>query len=130
VNKGTIKGAPLAGRRVLLVEDQYLVAADLRRMVQGLGGVVVGPCPSVEEALQTLKREAIDLALLDINLGEETAYPIAEALRKQGSPFAFVTGYEPWNVDPRFADVPHLEKPVAPEGLLQLMNQFNEGARG
>ena len=79
----TTPSRPLANRRVLLVEDQYLVAEELRRMVQGLGGEVVGPVARATPALELLQREEVDLALLDINLGRDDVYPLAAELMRR-----------------------------------------------
>ena len=103
---------PLAGRRVLVVEDQYLVAEEMRRMVIALGGEVVGPVARAAPGLDVIARQGIDLALLDINLGGDDVYPLAEELLRRDAPFFFVTGSEPWVIPEMFRDVPRLEKPV------------------
>lgn len=84
----------LQDRRILVVEDDYLIAMDIRRDLEEAGAVVIGPAPSVSQALRLLENEArIDAAVLDVNLGGERSFPIAEALQASAVPFLFATGY-------------------------------------
>src|SRR3712207_1892302 len=84
----------LTGRRVLIVEDEFFVADDLAQAVAQLGGEIIGPVPSCEEALVLLSTaERVDLAVLDINLEDETVFPVADTLTKKGVPYLFATGY-------------------------------------
>src|SRR3954463_12156615 len=84
------------GRRVLVVEDEYLIAADLVSSLQDLGVDVVGPAGSVAEALALVARDGdrLDGAVLDITLRDERVYPVASALVEYGVPFIFTTGYD------------------------------------
>jgi CheY-like chemotaxis protein len=82
------------GLRILVVEDELLVAMEIERMLARLGCVVVGPAPSVPRALALIAREAPDFAILDVNLGRERSTPVAEALLARGVPFALATGYD------------------------------------
>jgi DNA-binding NarL/FixJ family response regulator len=115
----------LNGRRVLVVEDQYLVAEEMRRMVTGLGGEVIGPISRAEPALEALAAEQVDLALLDINLGSEDAYPLARELLRREVPFFFATGCEPWVVPEAFRDVPRLDKPLTSKVLADAVRRLN-----
>jgi CheY-like chemotaxis protein len=83
----------LAGRRVLIVEDQWLIALELQRIVEQLGCSVIGPAGSVGGALQLLATTAPDAALLDVNVKECYVTPVAEACLGRNIPFALVTGY-------------------------------------
>jgi len=102
------------GRRVLVVEDEYLIAADLVSSLQDLGVDVVGPAGSVAEALALVARDGdrLDGAVLDINLRDERVYPVASALVEYGVPFIFTTGYDALAIPEPFATVPRCEKPV------------------
>jgi CheY-like chemotaxis protein len=82
---------PLAGRRVLIVEDSYLIAMHLTGMLERAGAEVVGPALSVEEAFGSLD-PLPEIATLDVQLGEETSFPIADELAQRGVPFVFATG--------------------------------------
>jgi CheY-like chemotaxis protein len=101
----------LEGLRLLVVEDEALVAMLLEDALQALGCAVVGPAGNVARALALLEKEDVDLALLDVNLGGKRSYPVAEALAARGIPFVFVTGYGASGVDRRFAAAPVLQKP-------------------
>lgn len=104
-------GRALQGARILLVEDEALVAMMLEDMLHDLGCVVVGPAARVDEAMQLLQGEAIDAAVLDVNLNNETVIPVAEALAARGVPFVFGTGYARTDILGSFADRPVLHKP-------------------
>ncbi|MEZ2132547.1 MULTISPECIES: response regulator [unclassified Sinorhizobium] len=80
-------------RRVLIVEDEMLVAMLLEDMLTDLGHAVVGIATRVESALSLIITTAPDLAILDVNLAGEKSFPVAEALEKKGIPFVFATGY-------------------------------------
>jgi two-component sensor histidine kinase/DNA-binding response OmpR family regulator len=102
----------LAGNRVLLVEDEALVAMVMRDMLTELGFHVVGPFGRSADAAAAAREEDVDAAVLDINLDGEAAYPVADLLAARGIPFVFVTGYGAESIDGRFAHVPVLQKPI------------------
>ena len=103
----------LRGRRILVVEDEYMMAEDLRRDLEKVGAEVVGPVPSVADALRLLAREdGLDGAVLDVNLRGEKAYPVADALRERGVPFVLATGYEQWALPEAYKEVPRCDKPI------------------
>ena len=105
--------ASLTGLNVLVVEDEYLVADDLHRTLQAAGAQVLGPVPTVAEALSVVGAgNRIDGAVLDINLHGEMAYPVADALLARGVGFVFATGYDRQHVPARYGHVPCCEKPV------------------
>jgi PAS domain S-box-containing protein len=107
-------------RRVLLVEDEALVAMMIQECLTEYGHSVVGPIGRASEALLAAKEGEFDAAILDINLGDGMAYPVAEILSARGVPFAFVTGYEADTVDERFSEVPVLQKPIERQMLQRL----------
>ncbi len=101
------------GARVLVVEDESLLAMELAAALGGLGWEVVGPAATVEEAVRLIgETPLLDAAVLDVNLGGHLAYPIAERLRLRGVPFVFCTGYEQLDEQDRFRDCPIIRKPV------------------
>lgn len=111
--------------RVLLVEDEGLVAMMLEDLLQDLGCEIAGSLASVEAALNWIgDGGAADLALLDVNLSGKPVFPVAEALKAQGTPFAFVTGYGEGH-DPRFKDAPVLGKPIRQELLEALLRRYD-----
>ena len=102
----------LSGYRILVVEDDYYLATDTARALQGAGAEVVGPCPSEEAAREALDEGALAAALVDINLGSGPSFTLAALLRERGVPFVFITGYDEGVIPPDFADVERLQKPV------------------
>jgi PAS domain S-box-containing protein len=113
-------GSMIAANRVMIVEDEALVAMAMNDLMTNLGFTVVGPFGKMAEALAAMKRGDVDAAILDINLGGELIYPLADVLLIEGVPFIFVTGYEAETVDRRFADVPVLQKPLDRQALQRI----------
>jgi DNA-binding response OmpR family regulator len=84
--------AKLAGMRVLVVEDEMMVSMLIEDMLSDLGCKVVGPASRLEEAIALVESHEIDCAVLDVNLGGQPIFPLADILRAKGAPFAFATG--------------------------------------
>jgi CheY-like chemotaxis protein len=103
--------SPFSGRRVLVVEDEMIVAWLLEDMLADLGCAVVGPAGSVNQALAMIDAEAIDVAVLDVNLDGQTSYPVADALAARGVPFVFSTGYDKDRLLEGYRTFPVLQKP-------------------
>ena len=119
----------LEGMRILVVEDEYLLADDLRDALTEAGAQVLGPVPSVGDAQALIAREAeIDAAVLDINLRGEMVFPVADVLSERGVPFAFATGYDEWALPERFAGAPRVEKPLKGALVMALLGPMLEGA--
>ncbi|KQO85499.1 response regulator [Methylorubrum extorquens] len=109
------------GCRVLLVEDDYLIANAMDAEFETLGAEVIGPAASVKTALELIAAHELDAAVLDINLHEVMRYPVAEALLARGVPFVFATSYYKAALPERYAHVPHCEKPVEPSQLARAL---------
>jgi CheY-like chemotaxis protein len=91
---------------------------------------VIGPAASIEHALELLDTERqLDGAVLDINLGGERAYPVADALRARAVPFVFATGYDSWAIPDAYASVPRVEKPVNTRALARSCQNTDEFSR-
>ena len=123
--------AALRGRRILLVEDEMMVAWLLSDMLEEIGCRVVGPVVSVAQALDVIGREALDAALVDVNLNGELSYPVADALKALAVPFLFSTGYDRSRLREDYRHLPMLQKPyhyAELEKLLSLM--FTPGSGG
>ena len=108
----------LGGLRVLLVEDNLLLAEVISDALQSYGCVVVGPAPDVESGLQYAREAEFDGALLDINLFGDFCFPIAAVLTERKIPFLFLTGYDNSRlIPPEFRAARRLSKPIDPDGL-------------
>jgi DNA-binding LytR/AlgR family response regulator len=100
------------GYRLLIVEDELLIALELQSIVEQLGGTVVGPAGSVEGALKLLSDTTPHAALLDVNLRERHVTPVAQACRDRSVPFALVTGYGRLELEERLLQAaPRVYKP-------------------
>lgn len=114
----------LGGLRVLVVEDSFLAASALSRMLTNFGCSVVGPAPSVSEAIRLIEQQGCDAAILDINLGKETAEPIADVLESAKRPFFFITGYtSPRLLVERHRNRRRLMKPIAESVLRAVVTE-------
>lgn len=111
--------------RILVLEDDGLLAMYISDMLTELGHFVVGPFRSVSDALAAIEKEAIDAGLLDVNLGNrETSFPIAEALSRRAVPFAFLTGYGETGINDQFPGCPVISKPVETASLVQTLHEL------
>ena len=110
----------LEGLRVLVVEDELLVAMEIEMTLAELGCEVVGPVSTLREALAVIGGRELDGALLDVNLHGEHAYPAAEALLARSIPFVFLTGYTGLPLPPAaLAEAPRLRKPFSRSELVE-----------
>lgn len=115
-------GLSLRGTRILIVEDNYVVADALKYLIDGYEGQVIGIVPSVERALTALAGGGVDIAVLDINLRGTSVVPVANRLRVEGIPFVFLTGYGDGELLPEdMRHLPRLDKPVDGERLVRAM---------
>lgn len=116
--------ATLTGLRVLVVEDEVLVAMLLEDMLSDFGCSVVGPAPTIAEALPLATEADIDVAVLDLNLGGQPVYPVADALRARGLPYVFASGYGAGNLDEAHRDAPMLQKPFRQADLEKVLKDL------
>jgi CheY-like chemotaxis protein len=104
--------SPLSGRRILVIEDEMMVAMLLEDMLTDLGCTVLGPAARVHQALTLIATTgAPDAAVLDVNLNGQKSYPVADALLARGVPFLFATGYHRDSVMNGYRSFPQLQKP-------------------
>lgn len=102
----------LSGKRIVVVEDNFLVAADLCNQLRDLGATVLGPAPTTFYAEQLISSKRIDAAILDVRLHGATVYEIADRLRSRGVPILFATAVSREDLPGRFRDAPYLGKPI------------------
>jgi CheY-like chemotaxis protein len=114
----------LAGLRILVVEDEMLVAMLIEEMLQSLGCEVVGPAATRDEAVAAVRANRLDGALLDANLHGEDSSPVAEALRAGGVPFLVVTGYGRGELAGTALNAaPRVKKPFGLQDLARRMSE-------
>jgi CheY-like chemotaxis protein len=103
----------------MLVEDDTLIALDLEASLNEAGCAVLGPMATVAAAIAALAENSLDGAVLDVNLGREMVYPVADALADRGVPFVFLTGYGRDILPERHHDRALLAKPFQPADLMR-----------
>jgi DNA-binding LytR/AlgR family response regulator len=121
----------LAGRQILVVEDEWLIAQELRALLQEQRAAVIGPVATLGETLSLIEgTQKIDAAILDIKLQDGDVFPAAKRLDDRGVPILFHSGYTAATLTPRFANYPVLSKPAAdlPETLVRLMLKSKRSA--
>ena len=104
--------ATLAGSRILVVEDEPLIAMLIEDILRERGCDVIGPASTVADGLRLATADRLDAALLDVNIGEETVYPVADALRRLDVPFVFVTGLPGDDLSEPYRVQPTIRKPI------------------
>jgi CheY-like chemotaxis protein len=109
------------GNAVLLVEDEPLISMMLEELLIAFGHGVDGPYNKMSDAMLAAANRDLHAGILDINVGGEKIYALAEVLAKRKIPFVFVTGYSPGAVDARFSHVPVLQKPIEPQKLRSIL---------
>jgi DNA-binding response OmpR family regulator len=119
----------LTGCHVLLVEDEYFIADDFCRALEACGASVVGPVPSLDEALPLAEAESLTCAVLDIDLRGESGLKVAEVLRRRNVPFIYSTGYHGAMVPEALKGAAHLEKPFRVENLLHAVDKVYRQSR-
>jgi DNA-binding response OmpR family regulator len=121
--------ATLQGMRVLLIEDEYLIADDLNRALRHSGVVVIGPIGTLEAGLKAASSEPVDVAILDINLRGEWSYPIVDELLARKIPVMLATGYDEEAIPPEFSQLPRVQKPYKSHDVLALLRRLSAGSQ-
>jgi two-component sensor histidine kinase/CheY-like chemotaxis protein len=119
----------ISGQRIMIVEDEALVAMILEDQLQEIGLSIVATCASIPEAMMAIDRNAPDAAILDVNLGGQLVYPVADRLMDLHIPFVFVTGYGRESIDRRYDSIHVLEKPVERQALEAVFAKVPQAAR-
>src|SRR4030095_13577248 len=118
--------ANLQGLRVLVVEDEMMVSMLIEDMLSDLGCTVIGPASRLDEAMELVKRAELDCAVLDVNLGGQPIFPLADLLRAKGAPFAFATGYGDAGLRDVDRGSPGLQKPFREGDLARVLQPLRE----
>ncbi|MGU3315873.1 response regulator [Sphingomonas sp. M6A6_1c] len=121
--------SPLAGRSILIVEDEYLIADDLARELRAVGAGVVGPVASLSQAMRLLVDAGpLDVAILDINLRETLVYPLIDQLLAAQVRVLITSGYDAAIIPDRYRTLPRCDKPVSTEQLREAAERLWDGA--
>jgi CheY-like chemotaxis protein len=107
----------LSNRKVLIVEDEMMIAMLIEDMLEEFGCKLVGPATSVPRALELIDNESIEIAVLDLNLDGTDTYAIADALQRKNVPFIFATGYGSTGLRQEYGNRPVLQKPFQQKDL-------------
>lgn len=113
----------LAGLRVMVVEDEALLAMWLEDVLEEMGCEVVATASRLEDAMDKAQALAMDVALLDVNLAGQLSYPVAKILRARSIPFVFASGYGAAGLPNELQDVPMLPKPFQPDQLADALRR-------
>ena len=119
----TVDGT-LDGLRVLVVEDEMMVSMLIEDMLADLGCTVVGPASRLDEAIALANAAELDCAVLDVNLGGQPIFPLADILHAKGAPFAFATGYGDAGLRDVDRGSPVLQKPFREGDLARVLSQL------
>ncbi|HEY9580470.1 MAG TPA: PAS domain S-box protein [Rhizorhapis sp.] len=122
--KPTASAAPQRRARILLIEDEPLIAMDMCDTLEDAGYTVVGPASTLDEAHELVETAKFDAALLDANLSGEAVDEVAAALTRKGMPFAFVTGYGREALPEAFRHAPLLNKPLLPKSAFDMLEKL------
>jgi CheY-like chemotaxis protein len=114
----------LDGLKVLVVEDEMMVSMLIEDMLTDLGCTIVGPASRLDEALALAREVELDCAVLDVNLGGQPIFPLADLLREKGAPFAFATGYGDAGLRDVDKGAPVLQKPFREADLARVLGEL------
>lgn len=119
---------PLSGLRILIVEDEFVVAMEVAQQIEDLGATVVASVGSLEEARQEAAK-GVDGVLLDVQVGNDKTFELAEALQAAGTPFILTTGFDRSLLPAHLRDSPRLSKPFAPVELKRVATEVFQARR-
>jgi DNA-binding NtrC family response regulator len=128
ISRGEDQLGSLAGRLVLLVEDSTIIALDLEDLLRRDGAADVVVATNLAAGREILAHVAPSVALLDVNLGQETSLPLADALQDRGIPYLFLTGYgDDTALSERHRGAPRLTKPIDRKALMDVLEGLLRG---
>jgi DNA-binding response OmpR family regulator len=112
-----------AARRVLILEDEAMIAGWIESILSAAGWSVVGPVATLERALEAIDRGRLDAALLDVRVNGHDAYAVADVLMGRGIPFIFVSGFTRKQMPPGYRNCAYIAKPFTPDAILALLEE-------
>ena len=130
VHQSSNVGDQSRGLRILVIEDNLLIAETISDMLEDCGCAVIGPAPDIQKGMQLLESEHPDGVLLDINLSGTLSFPLAGVLDRQGVPFVFMTGYDEGALfPPEFRAVRRISKPFDARDVSDVLEVWGRMAR-
>jgi len=124
------QGVSVSAKRVLVVEDEALIAVYLKSLLEEFGVACLGPICKLSEAIRQAETAVFDAAVLNLVIEGQPAYAVAEILSSRGIPFGFASGVGRGFLDEAWGDRPHIEKPYTGESLRALLDQVMPGWAG
>ena len=115
-------GAP--SFRILIVEDEYFIAQDLADAFTDIGSEVLGPVPSIDQAMDVIRDQVVHAAVLDMNIQDQMVFPVADILAHRDIPFVFASGYDEKSVPESYQGVPRWEKPFAARDIADFLSDL------
>lgn len=116
----------LENKHVLIVEDEYFIASDLKKSLAAKGAHIVGPVGDLVGGLRLADSERVDAAILDVNLGGSNSYPLADRLAEREVPHMFVTGYDGWSMPEQYQHTPRISKPFCVTQVIKMIEDLLE----
>lgn len=114
----------MIGKRILVIEDEFLVGLEIHSVLTEAGFGVVGPAATVPDALRHISQADFDAALVDANLGGYSVEGVTAALANRGTPFVLLTGYSRRSLPPQLANAPLIEKPFDPRTVIDSVRKL------
>jgi DNA-binding NtrC family response regulator len=118
------KPAGLPSFKILIVEDEYFIAQDLAEAFTDIGSEVLGPVPSIDQAMEVIRDQVVHAAVLDINIQDQMVFPVADILTRRDIPFVFASGYDEKTVPQSYQGVPRWEKPFAAGDIAEFLSDL------
>ena len=118
-----------AAPRVLIVEDEAMIAGLIESILSAAGWSVVGPVATLERALETIDRGRLDAAVLDVRVNGHDAYAVADVLMGRRIPFVFVSGFTRKQMPPGYQDCAYIAKPFTPDAILARLEEVVGGGK-
>src|SRR5262245_22601490 len=112
-----------AARRVLILEDEAMIAGLIESILSAAGWSVVGPVATLERAFEAIDRGRLDAALLDVRINGHDAYAVADVLMGRGIPFIFVSGFTRKQMPPGYRNCAYIAKPFTPDAILARLEE-------
>jgi DNA-binding NarL/FixJ family response regulator len=116
----------LEDKNVLIVEDEYFIASDLKKVLSSRGAHIVGPVGDLVGGLRLAESGSVDVAILDVNLAGSNSYPLADNLAGRDTPYMFLTGYDGWSMPEEYRNIPRISKPFCETQVVQMIEGLLE----